>query len=89
MREKTSGVALLMVVLNIGLSSRNLGMQADIGERQQFINQTIQVSRLNGQVIQGLANLSAQTGDKEIQGLLASHGISFTLNSPVQADGDQ
>ena len=77
---------LLLVVLNIVLTGRNQDLQAAISERQQFINQTISISRLNGQLVQGLANLSASTGDEEIQALLAGHGISFTAKPTVATE---
>ena len=77
-----AGIALALVAVNIVLARKNQSLQTEINNRQQFINQTIQVSRLNTQVIQGLANLSASTGDQQIKDLLAANGISFTANAP-------
>ncbi|NND54663.1 MAG: hypothetical protein HKN56_06805 [Gammaproteobacteria bacterium] len=73
-----AGIALLLVVANTILARANQEAQEEIDSRQLYINQSIRVSRLNTQVIQALANLSARTGDEQIRKLLADHGISFT-----------
>jgi hypothetical protein len=76
-----AGVALVLAVLNMALDQSNQAVQAEINNSQEYINQTLQISRLNTQVIQALANLSARTGDEQISNLLAAHGISFSTNS--------
>jgi len=74
--------ALIFVGFNIFLHRTNLGLQEDLANRQQFINESIRLSRLNTELIQALATLAAQTDDEAIRSLLASHGISFTINAP-------
>lgn len=71
-------LALLLVVANIGMSLNNRAAQQEVNTRQQYINQTVQVSRLNSQIAEALATLSAQTGDAAIRDLLADNGITFT-----------
>ena len=77
-----ASLALVLVLLNTYLSMSNRAMQIEVNNRQQFINQSIQLSRFNNQLIRTLASLSAQTDDKEIEQLLAAHGITFSVNSP-------
>jgi hypothetical protein len=84
-----AGVSLVLVAINITLSNSNQKIQSEINSRQQFINQTIQISRLNTQLIQTLANLSAQTGDQQLRALLAAHGISFNIPVPPRSDTAQ
>jgi len=78
-----SVLALVLVVTNISLFLSNRAAQTEVNARQQYINDSIKLNRLSNQLIQSLANLSAQAGDKEIKDLLAVHGIQFTVNSPA------
>lgn len=74
-------LGLVLVVANIGLSLNNREAQAQVNARQQYINDTVQLSRLNTQIIQALANLSVQTGDESIQRLLAAQGITISTEA--------
>lgn len=78
-------LALLLVAANVGLSLNNRVAQEDVNTRQQYINQTVQVSRLNNQIAEALASLSAQTGDKSIRDLLAANGITFTAEEDLES----
>lgn len=73
--------ALAMIVLNIYMAIGNTGVRKEVNERQQFINQSVRLSRLHTQLINGLASLSARTGDEELREVLAKHGISFRINA--------
>ena len=75
--------ALALVTANIFLHQSNLALQEELANRQQFINESIRLSRFNTQLVQALATMAAQTDDQAIRGLLASHGISFTVNLPA------
>ena len=79
-------LSLVFVVGNIVLHRTNLGLQDRLAERQQFINESIRLSRFNGELVQALATLSAQTDDAAIRELLASHGINFTVNLPADSE---
>lgn len=86
-----AGVALVLVALSMMLARSNQAIQSEIDNRQQYINQTIRISRLNTRFIQALANVSARTGDEQIRLLLADHGISFSANvmsPPDESGGD-
>lgn len=80
------GISLLAVVVvgivagNIYLHRANLELSEELAQRQQFINESIRLSRLNTQLVQALATVAAQTDDQAIRDLLASHGITFTVN---------
>lgn len=73
--------ALLLVAANVGLSLNNRQAQAEVNSRQQYINQTVQLSRLNNEIVQALANLSVQTNDDSIRTLLAEHGIQINTGA--------
>jgi len=80
--------ALGFVIANIVMHRTNLDLQKTLADRQQFINDSIRLGRFNGQLIQALATLSAQTDDAAIRDLLATHGISFTVNLPADTAVD-
>ena len=83
-----SGIAalgLVFVVVNIFLFLGNRSIQGEVNDRQQFINQSIQLDRLNRELIAALANLAARNNDDQLRNLLASHGITFTVNPPANA----
>ena len=73
-------IALGFVAANIFLHRTNLALQEELAQRQQFINESIRLSRLNTQLVQALATLAAQSDDQAIGDLLANHGITFTVN---------
>ena len=87
-RGVLAGIAVLclaFVVVNIFLFLGNRTIQGEVNDRQQFINQSIQLDRLNRELIAALANLAARTNDDQVRNLLASQGITFTVNQPTGA----
>jgi len=74
-----AGLAFLLVILNYSLLTDNRTRQAEVRAQQQYINETVRLSRLNSQIIQALAELSVKTGDQQIGRLLASQGITFSV----------
>ena len=75
------------VATNIYLHRTNQQLQEDLAQRQQFINESIRLSRFNTQLIQALATLAAQSDDQAIRNLLATQGITFTVNLPEPDPG--
>jgi len=80
--------ALIMAALGIILQRNIQAMRSEIDDRQQYINQTIRISRLNTQFIQALASLSARTGDEQLRRILAEHGISFSADVMPEPEDD-
>jgi len=75
-------VLLVLVIVNIRMASGNQQRNAEVVARQQFINESIQLSRFNTQFIQLLANLAAQSNDESLRRILSEHGITYTVNQP-------
>jgi len=80
-------VALGLVVVNIVLASGNRDMQRHANQRQQFINQSIQLGVVHGQLVTALGTLAAQTNDGEIRTMLAAHGVTLTVGSQPGESG--
>lgn len=77
-----SAIALGLVFVTTTLSASIGGMREQLDERQQFINESIVLSKLNVQLAQVLANLSVATGDEELKEVLWNNGITFTTDAP-------
>ena len=76
-------VTLVLVIVNCSLFLGNRGTQMDVNNRQQFIQQSIQLEQLYRELLKGLADLSVKTNDRQIRDLLSSQGI--TINASPQA----
>jgi len=72
-----SSLLLVLVVINIFIGLGNQSIQAEVGERQQVIAQTMQLETLHRQLINVLANLALKTNDEPLKKVLLSAGINL------------
>ena len=77
-----AAVTLVLALFDLVMTSRVRELQADVAQRQQYLNQSAALGRLNAQIIQNLARLSAQSNDEAIRALLAKNGVTFKINAP-------
>jgi len=73
-----------LVVTDILLFTGNREAQNDFAARTQYIQESLQLEPLYQGIVRNLAEISAKTNDPQISQLLASQGISFTVNQPQQ-----
>jgi hypothetical protein len=78
-----SGITLLLVVAYIILIQENRSVQAEVNQRQQFINQSIQLGRISETLIRSLAAAAVNNKDDRLRDLLAQSG--FTINPATGA----
>jgi hypothetical protein len=78
-----SGITLLLVVAYIIVIQANRAVQAEVNQRQQFINQSIQFGRINEALIRNLAAAAVNNKDDRLRDLLAQSG--FTINPATGA----
>ncbi len=71
-----SGLTLVLVVAYITLVQDNRVVQAEVNRRQQFINQSIQLGRINDALIRALA-AAVKGKDDKLRELLAQNGITI------------
>ncbi|HWP24207.1 MAG TPA: hypothetical protein VNM15_08550 [Candidatus Binatia bacterium] len=76
-----ASLILLLVLVNILIGLGNQSIQAEVGERQQMIAQTIQLEALNRQLITVLVNLAFKTNDEQLKKLLAESGVNLSMIS--------
>ncbi len=78
-----AGLSVILVISNGLLFLVNQEAQAAVNRRQQFINQSAQLGRLNEALVRALATTAANNKDDQLRELLAQHGITFQIN-PTQ-----
>lgn len=79
----------LVSVYNLVLGADVRELQANVAARQQFINESVPLARVNSQIIQTLANMSARSNDAAIRDMLARHGVTFSNPEPDPSDEEQ
>ena len=72
-----SGFSLILVVAYIILVQNNRSVQLQVNQRQQFINQSIQLGRINEALIRALAAAAVSNKDDKLRDLLTQHGITI------------
>ena len=86
-----SGISLILVVVYLILIEQNRGVQAEVNQRQQFINQSIQFGRVNEALIRALASAAVGDKDGKLRDLLAQNGIAINpqTGAPVAAPASE
>ena len=79
-----ASIALLLVLVNSWLILANQSIRAEVGVRQQRINQALQWSRVNQELINALATSAVRNNNTALRDLLAQNGISYTVTPQAQ-----
>ncbi len=79
----------LLTGFNLLLGADVRSLQTNVATRQQYINESIPLARVNTQIIQTLANMSARSNDAAIRDMLSRHGVTFASPEPVPSDPEQ
>lgn len=80
-----AAVCLALAAANVALSASNRALQGEVGVRQQYVQQSVQLEGLYREIIRALAELGARNNDEDVRALLQRHGISYTVNAPAPA----
>ncbi|MDD2325953.1 MAG: hypothetical protein PHW63_08145 [Alphaproteobacteria bacterium] len=78
----SSGLALILLIINLTMISGNQSIQGDINQKQMVINTAQTVAVLNKQLSEALYSASVKNNDESLRELLTTQG--FTL--PTVAD---
>ena len=73
-----AGLALVLVIANSVLFVRNQAIQFEVNQRQQVINQGLQLARIRQVLAQLLAQAQIAHNDRELSDLLVRHGITVS-----------
>src|SRR5208282_2244577 len=80
-----AGLTLLLVCINVWLVLGDQSRQAEVNRRQQFINQSIQLGRVNESLVRALATTAVNNKDDKLRNLLTEQGINFTYTPNAAA----
>jgi len=72
-----SSLVLLLVLVNVLLMMGNQSVQTEVGDRQQYIAQAIQLENLSRQVVGAMANMALKSNDEQLKKLLMANGIDL------------
>jgi hypothetical protein len=79
-----ASLAVLLVIVDGWLVTSNGSIRAVVGTRQQYINQSVQLSRLNQELVNELGSLALRN-NTAIRQMLAESGITVVGQAPVPA----
>jgi hypothetical protein len=82
-----AGFALVLVLVYIALVQDNRSVQAEVNRRQQYINQSMQLARLNEGLVRALAAAAVSEKDDKLRDLLAQNGV--TINAAGEPERAQ
>jgi hypothetical protein len=77
-----AALALLLVLVNVVLELANGGVQAEVNQRQAFINQNAEVMNIDNALIRALATAAVSHKDSRIEDALKGAGVTYTLTPP-------
>ncbi len=82
-------VTIVLVVANFFVQSSNQSIQAEANQRQQFINQSAQLKRVDDLLIRAIAQAAVTAKDDKLRDLLAQQGVTLTptATEPGSAPG--
>jgi hypothetical protein len=67
---------------NITLGLTNGALRGGVSERQQFVQQSVQLEGLYKEIVRALAELGARNNDNDVKAMLQKHGITYNVNAP-------
>ena len=78
-------VALALMLANAGLFTLNRDAQTALGQRQQYVQQTIALESLYRDIVKALAELAVKGNDPQLIAILRAQGLSVTIDGPAGA----
>ena len=74
-------LALLLVLFNAVLFTKNRDLQQQVNARQQYLQQTTALEGLYRDIVKALAELAVSNNDKQLLQMLASQGLNVSVNN--------
>jgi len=74
-------LALLLVLLNAVLFTKNRDLQQQVNARQQYLQQTTALEGLYRDIVKALAELAVSNNDTQLLQMLASQGLNVSVNN--------
>jgi hypothetical protein len=85
-----AAVSAVFTIANMLLFQNNRATQLEVSARQQYIQQSVQLQGLYGEMVRAIADLAVRNQDAELAGILKSQGISVggAANTPAPAENN-
>lgn len=77
-----AALVLVLVVFNAVIFTQNRAAQGQLAQRQQFVQQTVPLETLYREIVKALAEMAVKSNDQQVMGMLATQGLSITVNNP-------
>lgn len=71
----------LFAILNMTLYTGNQSLQAQVSQRAQYVQQSVQLQGLYRQIVGALAELSVRNKDPQLRAVLAKQGIKVNAGA--------
>ena len=75
----------LAMLASVNLGYNNAKARADVNQRQQFVQQSLQLEGLYKEIVRALAEMGARNNDVDVKAMLQKNGISYTPNAAAPA----
>jgi hypothetical protein len=75
-----AGLSLILVIVNGGLSFANRSTRAEVNARQQYINQSVQLGRIEQDLVRAAVTAAVNNRNARLGDLLRSNGINYQVN---------
>lgn len=72
-----------LVAADIVLSLGNAATRNGLTQRQQYVQQSVQLEGLYREIVRTLAELAARNNDNDVKTMLQRHGITYNVNPPA------
>jgi hypothetical protein len=82
-------ISAVLVIADFVIAQHNRDLQIEVNQRQQFINESIQLGRLNEALVRTIASAAVSANDDKLRALLAQHGINISVNPAGAAAAPQ
>ena len=76
-------LALLLVLFNAVLFTKNRDLQQQVNARQLYLQQTTALEGLYRDIVKALAELAVSNNDTQLLEMLASQGLNVSVNAPA------
>ncbi len=76
-----AALALMLMGGSLVVQGLNRSLQADVGQRQQYVQQSVQLETLYREIVRALAELGARNNDTQVRDMLQKNGITYAANA--------
>lgn len=80
-----AALGLATTAANIALLTHNRSVQAEVSQRQQYVQQSLQLEGLYREIVRALSELAARQNDDTLRALLQKHGVAAPAAAQVPA----